>query len=151
MHRLLLPLAFLLAGCSSGSSGPAGEPRSLGGSYVGTISGSQAGEPFTNAPVTVTIQQAAPGAPFTGVWESPAGFGTLEGTTDGDVGNQTLTFTMTQTSPCAGSFTGTGFQGGVSSPQGEWNQISGSYSGAFCGGTVVVDHYVMENPPPGAS
>ncbi len=139
---ILSGFTAFLASCSNGS-GPREQPQPLSGNYSGTAQGTEAGTPFTGAPITLTIQQN--GENLTGVWQTAGGFGTLSGTTDLDVGNQHLDFTLTQTSPCPGSFTGTAIQsahGGSTI----YNDIFGSYSGAYCGGTVVVDQFHISNP-----
>ena len=72
---------------------------SLAGSYSGSASGVDTGTPFTQT-INFTVQQS--GRMLTGTWAGEASSGTLQGT----VGTGSAEFTLEQSNPCAGTFTG---------------------------------------------
>ena len=141
--RLALMLLGIvsLAACGGYSSGPAGngDGNLVAGTYTGSVNGTADSQPFT-LNVTFTLVQS--GDSFNGTFTTNDTGGSASGTVNG----LNVTFTINQTSPCNGTFTGAGT---ISSSGG---RITGSYSGTSpCTGPVsaafVVDRVAGTGPP----
>ena len=123
--RLTLVLLGIvsLTACGGYSSGPDGDGASVTGTYTGTVTISGAPVPLN---VTFNLSQYGDAVTGSFVTDVPTS-GTLTATVSGT----TAAFTISQTTPCAGTFTGTGT---ISNSGG---RISGSYSGTSpCTGPI---------------
>jgi len=133
MKRLALLAAiavFVLIGCGGGggdSSGNAPIPPTI--DVTGTWDTSMTVTGGTQGPVgfhwtaVFTVIQSGASVSGTGITSSNTG-----GQVSGSVSGDDLDFTLTQTSPCAGTYHGIGMVNG--------NQMSGTYAGGDCGGTL---------------
>ncbi len=109
---------MIVTACGGDSSGPA--VINLSGTFSGTISA--VGFPAGTA--TFTLTQS--GTSVTGSWVTSLG---SAGTGSGNLSGTTLSITLNQTNPCAGTFTGT------ATVQNAGNRLSGSFSGSDCNGS----------------
>ena len=127
----LMMLGAFAIGCNGGSDG------GVIGSQDANVTGTW------DATITVTGgTQAPPGTQFTGVFtlaQSGSGVtgtfstaGGLSGQISGSVSGQAFAFTISQGAPCPGSFSGS------ATVNGSETQLSGSYSGSDCNGTLQV-------------
>lgn len=123
--------ALVLGAALVACVGCGGDNPSIGGTYRGTISGTQAGRSFSDS-VTFTLSQS--GSAVSGTFFLASGF---SGTVSGSVSGTSFPFTVQQTNPCAGSFPGSGTVSGSS--------LSGSYSGSSpCTGSVTAQFSVQK-------
>lgn len=96
----------------------------LNGVYQGLASGTYAGFPVS---ANITFSIASTGADLGGTWSHSAGAsGTLTGTLTG----ASFSFTLTETFPCPGTFTGSG------TIEAAGSHLTGSFSGSDCGGAA---------------
>lgn len=93
-----------------------------------TVTGGVQAPVGTQFTATFTIVQA--GSTFTGTFSTGGGF---SGSLNGTVSSQTFSLTITQGAPCPGTFTGAGTANSTVT------QMTGSYSGSDCNGTLAVD------------
>ena len=123
---------FVLVGCGGGggdSSGSAPVPPT--GDVTGTWDVSMTVTGGTQAPVgfhwtaVFTVVQSGSSVSGTGVTSSDTG-----GQVSGSVSGDDLDFTLAQTSPCVGTYHGFAMVNAAS------NQMSGTYSGSDCFGTL---------------
>jgi hypothetical protein len=123
---------FVLVGCGGGggdSSGPAPGPPTV--NVTGTWDASMTITGGTQGPVgfhwtaVFTVVQSGSSVSGTGVTSSGSG-----GQVSGSVSGDDLDITLTQTTPCTGTYHGIGMVNAAS------NQMSGTYSGADCNGTL---------------
>ncbi len=97
----------------------------VNGTYRGTIEGTQDSWPFSMT-LTITLNQA--GKQVNGTWNTSGG---TSGSISGEIqGDNIRDFTVTQTSPCSGTFTGSA----IVYDKGE--EIRGNYHGSSCYGYV---------------
>jgi len=116
LHGLFAML--IASACSGGSTEPG--TISLSGTYSGTINAVG----FPAGTLTFTLSHA--GTSVTGTWSNSLG---ASGNGTGTVSGTTLTFTLSQTSPCTGTFTGN------AAIQNSGARLSGSFSGSDCNGS----------------
>lgn len=118
MKMTVRVLALFLFSCGGSSN------ESINGTYVGSISGTQAGRAYSDR-VTFTLAQQ--GSAVTGTWLVASGIG---GTVSGTVTGSSGSFNVTQTGACPGSLTGsvTISEGGA--------HLVGSDSGTTCVGAL---------------
>jgi hypothetical protein len=129
---LALIAVFVLVGCGGGggdNSGPAPIPPTV--DITGTWDASMTVTGGTQAPVgfhwtaVFTVIQSGSSVIGTGITSSGSG-----GQVSGSVSGDDLVITLTQTSPCNGIYHGNGMVNAAS------NQMSGTYSGSDCNGTL---------------
>lgn len=143
MNYMLATFACLaMLACGDGTTVPTLTVVDLAGSYSGLASGTDAGTPFTSQPVNVTISQS--GRTLTGTWATLASSGTLNGTagrepSPGTFCSSCFSFSLTQTAPCNGIFMGIG---NAPSQNNIAIQLTGSYTGTYCGGSVTAQFSV---------
>src|SRR5215831_12263608 len=89
-----------------------------------TVTGGTAAPAGTIFDVVLDLVQT--GSNVTGTYTTSTGDGTVTGTVSG----RTLTFTLTQVHPCAGSFSGSATIGPLNA------EMTGSFSGSDCAGTM---------------
>ncbi|MFQ5719384.1 MAG: hypothetical protein ACE5IK_07520 [Acidobacteriota bacterium] len=137
---LLIGWALLsLAACGGGGSGtgavPAPPPQNLTGTCVASLEGTRDGQPVT---ASATYDLVQDGTGITGTWSTDDG---ASGDLSGVISGATLTFTLTQTVPCAGTFNGqaTASAGSV---------VAGSYAGnSPCRGAEVIQLVITSCQP----
>lgn len=141
--RLALVLLGIvsLEACGGYSSGPDGNGALVAGTYTGTVTGTVNGEPLS---LQATFALSQSGDAIAGTFSTNAG---TSGSISAILSGTTATFTISQTTPCAGTFTGTGT---ITNSGG---RISGSYAGTSpCNGSVSATFVVNRVPgtgPPG--
>jgi hypothetical protein len=123
----LVAFALLLVACKDEPQEP------LTGSYSGSTSGTRGGQAFSAA-ITFTLTQN--GNQLTGTYTSPGG---TTGEISGTVAGVSVTGTITQGSPCAGSFNTTAHV------ENSGRRLSGTYSGVGCGQDVTATFTVERN------
>lgn len=117
--------AAALAACDGYSSGPDEGEGSLTGSFSGTVEGTAGGDPFTLT-ATFTLTEYLNGV--SGTFTTSDGTG---GTVTGTISGSTVSFTINQSTPCAGTFNGT------ASISNGADRLTGTYSGnSPCTGAV---------------
>ena len=123
---------FVLIGCGGGggdSSGPAPIPPTV--NVTGTWDASMTATGGTQMPVGTrwaTVMTAIQsGSGVSGTFSTAGG---LVGQASGTVSGDDISFTVTQGPICAGTFNGFAMVNAAS------NQMSGTYSGADCNGTL---------------
>jgi hypothetical protein len=128
---LAMIAGFVLVGCGGGggdSSGPAPIPPTVdvSGTWDALITrtGGTQGSIGFQYPAVITMVQS--GSSVSGTWITYGGGGQALGSVSGD----DLDMTISQTSPCVGTYHGIGMVNAAS------NQMSGTYAGADCGGTL---------------
>jgi len=132
--RILIPVfvvALLLAyGCDSGSDSVSDAPVDLNGDWLGVavVTGGTAYPPNTSYPIVMALVQS--GTAVTGDYNTAAVGSPTSGTVAGTVSGRTFTFTLTEDTPCGGTFNGAATVDGASI------SFNGSYSGADCSGTT---------------
>ncbi|MBV9080505.1 MAG: hypothetical protein JO102_05225 [Elusimicrobia bacterium] len=121
---LCLLVAAVATGCSESSSVhtegilPGQQIALVGGEYLGNFSTSSS----PSADFQITLNQN--GVNLTGSYRGRND--TVEGTVAGTVGADNFTYTLSQTKPCSGSFSGSGKVNDKS--------LTASYSGSDCNG-----------------
>ena len=137
---LLALLATVLQACGGGSGGRGGVPAPMATSCRVAISGTRDGQPYSTEGTFVLSRS---GNIVSGTWETMDG---TSGTASGIISGMTLTFMLTQTEPCPGTYTGTA----TVMTTGEF---SGNYSGTSCLGDVTTSFTSLSceavDPPPG--
>jgi len=121
--KIIVLVPLLLFGCKknkdSADPSPIPSPVNVAGVWNGSLGSSTA----PTRALVLTLAQT--GGSMTGTFNINAGGAT--GTVSGSVSRNTLTFTATQTTPCAGSFTGDADVSG--------NAMDGTLVGtSICGG-----------------
>lgn len=113
----------LLHACGGGGGSSPTEPThaNVTGTWDAQISSDRDGD-FT---AVFTLSQT--GTSVTGTYRTPGG---ASGDITGSVSGQVFTFTLTQTDPCSGTYTGSAT---VTSDN---RRASGSYSGSDCFGSI---------------
>jgi type V secretory pathway adhesin AidA len=138
---VLIVSAVLFVGCSDDPSGSSATPPSIApppvadveGIWVGrgTVTGGtqqRVGRKFNLVLTLSQVDSEVTGAVMTGLGMEWDATGTLNG--------QVLTFTLTQSQPCAGSYSGAGTASNGDS------ELTGSFSGTDCNGTLSADFTV---------
>jgi hypothetical protein len=127
---LVVIAVFALVGCGGGGDGantPAPIPPTV--DITGTWDASMTATGGTQLPVgsrwTVVLTAIQSGSAVSGTFSTAGG---LVGQASGTVSGDDISFTVTQGPVCAGTFNGFGLVNG--------NQMSGTYSGADCHGTL---------------
>ncbi len=136
-------LAFVaLASCGgdggSGGTGPA--LTALTGTYSGTATITNQANPSQPFTVNFTVVGNGSGNTLSGIWVVGGSAGTLSGTVSGSA----ATFSLLETSPCSGSFTGT------ATISDDGNHAEGTFSGSDCDG-VQTATFVLDRTGGGAS
>ena len=85
--------------------------------------------------LTATFTIAQTGSSFTGTFSTGGGF---SGSLSGTISVQTFSLTITQGAPCPGTFTGAGTAANSLGGSIGVTQMTGSYSGSDCKGTLAV-------------
>lgn len=122
-------LGTFVTGCDGGSDGGmiGSQDANVTGTWDATITvtgGTQA-PPGTQFTAVFTLAQS--GTSVTGTFSTAGG---LSGQISGSVSGQSFAFTISQGAPCPGSFAGS------ATVSGSETQLSGSYSGSDCNGTL---------------
>lgn len=120
-YPIVLLAALLTFGCSKHDDKPPEPPppstANLQGQWSGAVTSGQ------NV-VNVALSLTQSGTAITGDWATTA----QSGTASGNVNGTTFTFTLTETVPCPGSYSGSGNVSG--------NTLSASYAGSDCHGQI---------------
>jgi hypothetical protein len=123
--------AAIALGCGGGSDG--GMTGSQNANVTGTwdvtiaVTGGTQAPPGSQFTAVFTLAQS--GSTVTGTFSTAGG---LSGQISGSVSGQAFAFAILQGTPCLGSFSGT------ATVSGSGTQISGSYFGSDCNGTLQV-------------
>ena len=126
-----------IVGCDRSFSGLLDGPftlpdANLTGTWNATLTVTGGVQAPVGTQLTATFTIAQTGSTITGTFSTGGGFsGSLSGTVSG----QTFSLTITQGAPCPGTFTGAG----TAPSSNTQNQMTGSYSGSDCNGTLAVD------------
>jgi hypothetical protein len=133
--RAIIPVlgaSLLLAyGCDSGGSDSVAQtPVDLNGTSLGiaVVAGGTAYPPDASFPIVFDLVQT--GTTVSGEYTTSATAYVTHGTVAGTLSGRTLSFTLTQDSPCAGAFTGS------ATVASSGTSFSGPYSGSDCAGTT---------------
>jgi len=135
-----LVVALLLAsGCGDGDGSTASDtPVELNGPFLGiaVVMGGTAYPPNTSYPIVFDLVQA--GDTLTGSYNTADSNTPTSGTLAGTIAERGFSFTLTETVPCTGTFTGsaTVSSSGIS--------FGGAYSGADCSGTTEAGFNVSQ-------
>ncbi len=122
LRAATLLLAILLSfACGKSTDILTGPPQTVTGTWIASVTANPAGGSFAAGQFTATFTLSQSGAAVSGTFTTSEG---ASGTVSGSVSLHTFTFTMTQTVPCDGSFTGEG------TIIDAWTQMSGGYSGS---------------------
>lgn len=121
--------AVLFAACgskhrSSSAPAPSGQAQTfVAGTWNGQIA-DNATSPPTHKALIFSLVHTTNGGPVTGTWRVGSTSGTVQGSVSGNV----FSFTLVETSPCSGGYSGSATVSGSS--------MSGSFSGSDCGGAL---------------
>ena len=116
--------SFACAGSTDSLTGP---PPTVTGTWNASVTANPVGDPFAAGQFTATFTLSQSGAAVSGTFTTSEG---ASGTVSGSVSLHTFTFTLTQTVPCDGTFSGAG------TIIDAWTQMSGGYAGSdSCAGT----------------
>jgi hypothetical protein len=132
LRATTLFLAILASfGCGGSTNSVTGDPPTVTGTWNATVTANPAAGPFAAGQFTATFTLAQSDAAVSGTYTTSDG---ASGTVSGTVSLHTLSFTLTQSAPCEGSFTGAG------TIIDAWTQMSGGYAGSdSCAGSFTVN------------
>jgi|GEM_PF-4558514 len=138
--RLWLVVLVALPACKGSFVQNSPRTAILSGVFVGLEEGTDVGVPFQDISIQFTLSES--GDSVTGTWEG-LGVGIFRGEIDRTMGTN-VTFTMDQSAPCAGTFTGTAeARVGTTFSGDQTVGISGTYAGTHCNGDIASTFFVQ--------